>query len=51
VEGRHRAQRGGERGGDQRREEHVKAPSRQWRTSADKLRNTMKTFKVLTAQA
>jgi hypothetical protein len=29
----------------------LKAPSRQWRTSADKLRNTMKSFKVLTAQA
>jgi hypothetical protein len=25
--------------------------SRQWRKSADKLRNTMKSFKVLTAQA
>ena len=29
----------------------LKAPARQWRASADKLRNTMKSFKVLTAQA
>lgn len=29
----------------------LQAPSRQWRNSADKLRNTMKSFKVLTSLA